>query len=69
VTPFFSIGGDASAELLGLVRPALVAAQVTNIQMSSSITPAQKQSASLLTQSSIGLGGTLAVTALLGLHY
>ncbi len=67
VTPVFSIGGDVSGELLGLTRPALSMAQVTNIQKSA---PANLQkSADLLLQSSSGWGGTLAATALLGLHF
>jgi hypothetical protein len=67
VTPFLSIGGDLSAELLGLTRPALSQAQVTTIQANAPTGLAQN--ASLLLQSSAGWGGTLAAAAVLGLHF
>ncbi len=69
VTPIFSIGGDFSAELLDLVRPALSKAQVTTIETSKGISSTQAGNAKLLLQSANGLGGTLAATAVLGLHF
>jgi len=69
VTPIFSIGGDLSAELLGLVRPALSQAQVTNIEMSKSLSTTQVADVKLLSQSATAWGGTLAATAVLGLHF
>lgn len=69
VTPVFSIGGDFSAELLGLVRPALSKAQVTNIEETKGISSTLKGNAGLLLDGATGWGGTLAATAVLGLHF
>ena len=68
-TPAFSIGFDASADLLVLVRPSLTADQVQQIQASPGVDAAHKASAPLLTSTGTGVGGTLAVTAVAGLHF
>jgi hypothetical protein len=69
VAPIFSIGLDLSADLLGLTRPALSAAEVQLIQTSGGVGAGLKQSAALLGQSGSAWGGTLAAAARLGLHF
>jgi hypothetical protein len=65
VASMVSLGLDVSAELLGLFRPALSAMQVAAIKTAAP----GVGSADLLSQSSSAWGGTLAVTAILGLHF
>jgi hypothetical protein len=65
-TPVFSVGAALSTDLLVLVRPALSSAE---IQGFSGLSAAQKASASLLTATGTGVGGTLGVTAVAGLHF
>jgi hypothetical protein len=69
VVPAFSLGLDASAELLGLVRPALTSAEVQQIQKSPGVDAAHQASATMLTASGTGWGGTIALTGRLGLHF
>ncbi len=66
VAPVFSIGLAVSAELLGLVRPALTPDEVTVL---TSKLPAGNASVTDLATSGSGIGGTLAVTAVAGLHF
>jgi hypothetical protein len=68
-TPVFSIGASLSTDLLVMVRPALSAAEVTYIQSLSNVSASQKSSAALLTSTGTGAGGTLAVSAVAGLHF
>jgi hypothetical protein len=65
VVPAFSIGGALSAEILGLKRPALTTAQVDAITQ---VAPAGS-SPSLLTQSGSGVGGSVSLALVLGLHF
>jgi hypothetical protein len=65
VAPVFSLGLAASAGVLGLFRSALSTSQVTAIK--SAATGAG--SPDLLTQSASAWGGTVTVTAILGLHF
>jgi hypothetical protein len=68
-TPIFSIGALLSTDLLVMVRPALTSAEVSNIQTLPGASATQKQSASLLSSAGTGVGGTLAVSAVAGLHF
>jgi hypothetical protein len=68
-TPVFSIGFDVSGDLLVLVRPSITADQVQQIQASPGVDAAHKATAQLLTSTGTGVGGTLAVTAVAGLHF
>jgi len=68
-TPAFSLGFDLSGDLLVLVRPAISSDVVQLIQASPSVDAAHKASASLLTSTGTGVGGTVAVTAVAGLHF
>lgn len=68
-TPAFSLGVGVSSDLMVLVRPSLTQAQVMQIQSSPGITAAQKSGAALLTQTGTGVGGTVAATAMAGLHF
>jgi hypothetical protein len=69
LTPAFSIGAAASADLLVLVRPALTSAQVQVLQANGNVDTAHKSSAALLTSTGTGVGGTIAVTGVAGLHF
>jgi hypothetical protein len=69
LTPAFSLGAAASADLLVLVRPSLTSAQVQLIQANAGVPTAMKMSASLLTSTGTGVGGTIAVTGVAGLHF
>lgn len=69
VTPVFSVGGDLSTELLGLTRPALTQAAVQAIEASPGVSASLKSNAGLLTTSGTGWGGTVALTASVGLHF
>jgi hypothetical protein len=66
--PAFSVGLDLSADLLGMVRPALTAPQVQLIQNAAGLDAAQRTGAGLLTSTGTGWGGTVAVSAQLGIH-
>jgi hypothetical protein len=68
-TPAFSIGADLSAELLGLFRPALTAAEVTVISASPTVPASLVHGVSLLSSSGTGWGGTIALTGVAGLHF
>jgi hypothetical protein len=69
VVPVFSLGVDASTELLGLFRPALDAVAVQKIQNSAGIDGVHKANAGLLASSGAGWGGTIALTGQVGLHF
>ena len=64
VAPVVSLGIDLSADLLGLFRSALSAEQIKVLQ---NLAPPMGSPA-LLAQSSSAWGGTVAVTAVLGIH-
>ena len=64
--PVFSIGFSLSGDLLVLVRPAV---PLFNVQAISGLNAAQKQNALLLTSTGTGVGGTVAATAVAGLHF
>lgn len=65
VVPAFSIGGALSAEVLGLQRAALEAAQVDAVTQAA---PAGSRP-SLLAQRGSGVGGALSLALVLGLHF
>jgi hypothetical protein len=65
LVPAVSIGGALSAELLGLKRPALTAAQVDAVTQAA---PAGS-TPSLLAQSGSSVGGALSLALVLGLHF
>jgi hypothetical protein len=65
VAPTVSLGIDASAELLGLFRAALSGDQVAAIQQKANNTGTP----ALLSQSASAWGGTVAITAVFGLHF
>jgi hypothetical protein len=68
LSPAFSVGVDLSTDLLGMVRPALTTAQVQVIQGAAGLDAAQRASAGLLTSTGTGWGGTVALSAQLGIH-
>jgi hypothetical protein len=67
--PVFSVGLGVSGELLGLSRAALSSAAVTQIKGNLAIPASLRANADLLAQGGTGWGGTLAVTAVTGLHF
>ena len=67
LTPIFSLGLGASAELLGLHRAALSTAAIQAIQ--SSVLVERRGSAAVFAQSATGWGGTFALTGVAGLHF
>jgi len=69
ITPTFSVGAVASFEVLGLKRPSLNPAQISDLKADSSLTDVQKRKADLLALegTSYGAGGT--AMAVLGLHF
>jgi hypothetical protein len=67
--PVLSVGATLSSDLLVLVRPALSSAQVSQIQAISGLSASQRASASLLTSTGTGVGGTIALTAVAALHF
>jgi hypothetical protein len=64
VVPAFSLGLEVTSELLALFRPALTPAEVTVLKPK-----LPTGQADLLASSGSGLGGTVAVTAVAGLHF
>jgi hypothetical protein len=64
VVPAFSLGITATTELLALFRPALTTAEVSLLKPK-----LPSGQADLLASSGTGLGGTVALTAVAGLHF
>ncbi|MRG95987.1 hypothetical protein [Polyangium spumosum] len=69
ITPIFSLGVSASAELLGLTRPGLDPSQVTQIQSDPNITSLQRAQAEVLKAEGSSYGAAVTGTAVLGLHF
>ncbi|MDI1444378.1 hypothetical protein [Polyangium sp. 6x1] len=69
VTPIFSIGVSASAEVLGLTRPGLDPSKVTEIQSDPNLTSLQQARAEVLKAEGSSYGAAVTGTAVLGLHF
>ncbi|XXX79673.1 hypothetical protein WMF30_12960 [Sorangium sp. So ce134] len=68
LSPVFSIGANASWELLALTRPGLSSAQIDRIKGEAAATP-QQAKADLLAAEGSSVGSALALTAVAGLHF
>ncbi|KYF71510.1 hypothetical protein BE11_41655 [Sorangium cellulosum] len=68
LSPVFSIGANASWELLALTRPGLTSAQIDRIRSEAAATP-QQVKADLLAAEGSSVGSALALTAVAGLHF
>ncbi|WP_437969604.1 hypothetical protein WMF04_10030 [Sorangium sp. So ce260] len=68
LSPVFSIGANASWELLALTRPGLSTAQIDRIKGEAATTPQQAR-ADLLAAEGSSVGSALALTAVAGLHF
>ncbi|KYF93543.1 hypothetical protein BE18_14620, partial [Sorangium cellulosum] len=68
LSPVFSIGANASWELLALTRPGLSTAQIDRIKGEAAATP-QQAKADLLAAEGSSVGSALALTAVAGLHF
>ncbi|AGP34908.1 hypothetical protein [Sorangium cellulosum] len=68
LSPVFSIGANASWELLALTRPGLSTAQIDRIKGEAAAAP-QQAKADLLAAEGSSVGSALALTAVAGLHF
>ncbi|KYF61130.1 hypothetical protein [Sorangium cellulosum] len=68
LSPVFSLGANASWELLALTRPGLTSAQIERIRSEAAATP-QQAKADLLAAEGSSVGSALALTAVAGLHF
>lgn len=67
--PFLSVGVLGSAELLGLARPALTAAQVQAIKDDKNVSDVRKSAADGLATAGSSAGLAAGATAVIGLHF
>ncbi|XYI00497.1 hypothetical protein ACMHYB_12370 [Sorangium sp. So ce1128] len=68
LSPVFSIGANASWELLALTRPGLTSEEIDRIKGEAATTP-QQAKADLLAAEGSSVGSALALTAVAGLHF
>lgn len=69
VTPTFSIGAMASFEVLGLTRPGLDPAKITQIKADPTLTDIQKKKADLLAFDGTSYGAAGTAMAVVGIHF
>jgi hypothetical protein len=65
----FSLGLNASWELLGLTRPALSPGDISSIKANPALSTAQRAQADKLAAKDTSFGSALAITGLVGLHF
>ncbi|AUX40785.1 hypothetical protein SOCE26_021860 [Sorangium cellulosum] len=68
LSPVFSLGANASWEVLALTRPGLSSQEIERIRSETAATP-QQAKADLLAAEGSSVGSALAVTAVAGLHF
>lgn len=69
LTPVFSVGFDASVELVHLSRPGISPAQIASLKELPSLTAAQRANVDLLGTGVTSNGGAFSATGQLGLHF
>lgn len=69
LVPMFSLGAEGSADLLFLQRSSMAASAIQAIKDSPSATASQRAGADRLAATASGIGGALAVSAVVGLHF
>ncbi|MDI1432562.1 hypothetical protein [Polyangium sorediatum] len=69
ITPMFTLGVSASAEVLGLTRPGLDPSKVTEIQGDPNLTTLERARAEVLKVEGSSYGAAVTGSAVLGLHF
>jgi hypothetical protein len=69
VTPLFSLGARAGFDVLGLTRPGLDPAKITEIKSNPTLSDLQRKQADLLQLEGTSYGATASLSAVVGLHF